>query len=443
MRRAAFTAIVPLVLSAFAPSGAAQNPPTLLPDAPNSVQRSVPIEALKSQGPALASAFAPHVYKNAKGESMPYRLYTPAKLEPGRTYPLVLFLHGAGGSGTDNIRQLQGANVFGALTWTRPEIQQRHPAFVVAPQSDVNWACTVFDPKNPPKIAADITWCPPDVLGIGARMAFEIVDRLLETLPIDRGRIYVTGHSMGGAGTWHMIAQRPRFFAAAVPVCGHPTPSTAGAVKDVPVWNFHGAADDVEPATSSRVMIDALRKAGGRPLHTEYAGIGHNVFMWAYTEPALIEWLFAQKRCGLPHEPGVQANRNSATPAITRMPATTAHSKTGAFVADLRIPVVAGVPSAGARSSSSARARTAVPADPAGGIPRAAIGAMIRYPRLWIVSMILGCLASSPSATLSSATDRASDDSDTKRSLHTVSKTDCFMTVRPLPDARQTSTSIN
>jgi len=277
-------------------SPAAQDQPKLRPDAPNSVQRAAPIEALKSKGPELSAAFAPHVYKNAKGESMPYRLYTPTRLEPGRTYPLVVFLHGAGGSGTDNLKQLQGANMFGALTWTLPEIQQRHPAFVVAPQSDVNWACTIYDPKNPPKVLADIKFCAPEVLGLGARMAFEIVDSLLASLPIDKSRIYVTGHSMGGAGTWHMIVQRPRFFAAAVPVCGHPAPSTASSVKDVPIWNFHGAVDEVEPVTSSSTMIDALHKAGGRPLHTEYAEIGHNVFMWAYTEPALVEWLFAQKR---------------------------------------------------------------------------------------------------------------------------------------------------
>ncbi len=101
---------------------------------------------------------------------------------------------------------------------------------------------------------------------------------------------------MGEAGAWHVIAQRPRFFAAAVPVCGHPLPATAGIVKDVPIWNFHGTADDVEPVATSRVMIEALRRAGGRPRHTEYSGVGHNVFMWAYTEPALVEWLFAQKR---------------------------------------------------------------------------------------------------------------------------------------------------
>ena len=160
----------------------------------------------------------------------------------------------------------------------------------------MNWPCTIFDPKNPPQVPADIKFCPPEILGMGARLAFEIIDGLVATLPVDRGRIYLTGHSMGGAGTWHMIAHRPRFFAAAVPVCGHPAPSTASAVKDVPIWNFHGAADDIEPVATSRVMIEALRKAGGRPIHTEYPGVGHNVFRWAYTEPSLVDWLYAQKR---------------------------------------------------------------------------------------------------------------------------------------------------
>jgi predicted peptidase len=280
----------------LASTAAAQPAYGILPQAPDARDRQAPIDAMRSRGPALAQAFAPHMHSNAKGERMPYRLFTPARLEPGRRYPLVVFLHGAGGSGADNAKQLQGANVFGALVWTLPENQARHPAFVLAPQSDVNWACTLFDPKNPPKTLADIRFCPPEALGIGARLAFEIIDGLLGTLPIDAARIYVTGHSMGGAGTWHMIAHRPRFFAAAVPVCGHPLPATAVAVKDVPIWNFHGEADDVEPVKTSRVMIDAIRKAGGKPRHTEYAGVGHNVFMWAYTEPALVEWVFAQKR---------------------------------------------------------------------------------------------------------------------------------------------------
>lgn len=258
--------------------------------------RSVPAETLKGKAATLAQAFVPHVHRSATGEQMPYRLFTPPTRAKGRKYPLVVFLHGAGGSGTDNARQLQGANVFGALVWTLPENQRRHPTFVVAPQSDWNWPCTLFDPRNRPKTPADLKYCPPEAMGIGARLAFEVIDELAETLPIDPARIYVTGHSMGGAGTWHMIAQRPRFFAAAVPVSGHPLPATAEWVKDVPVWNFHGTADAVEPVATSRVMIEALRRAGGRPRHTEYPGIGHDAYMWAYTEPALVEWLFAQKR---------------------------------------------------------------------------------------------------------------------------------------------------
>jgi predicted peptidase len=268
----------------------------LLTSPSDSDERWKPITAIKTQAPELAKAFAPDVYVSREGERMPYRLFTPARLEPGRTYPLILFLHGAGGSGTDNVKQLEGGNVYGALVWTLPANQARHPAFVLAPQSNWNWPCTIFDPKNPPKVAADIKLCPPGALGIGAGLAFEVIDRLVTKLPIDRARIYVTGFSMGGAGTWHMIAQRPRFFAAAAPVCGRGHPDTAAAFKDVPIWNFHGARDDVEPVASSRVMIDAVRTAGGRPRHTEYPELGHNAFAWAYTEPALVEWLFAQKR---------------------------------------------------------------------------------------------------------------------------------------------------
>ena len=290
---------VVLAVSLLLSTGAgAQTSPDLglLPQAPGSDARGVPIEALKARAATLAAGFAPHVHANARGERMPYRLFTPGTLEPGRRYPLVVFLHGAGGSGTDNVKQLEGANMFGALVWTLPENQQKHPAFVLAPQSDVNWPCVIIDPANPPRRPADLRFCPPEQLGTGARLAFEIIDHLIATLPIDAARVYVTGHSMGGAGAWHMIAHRPRFFAAAVPVCGHPLPETANALKDVALWNFHGEADEVEPVATSRVMVDALRKAGGSPRHTEYAGVGHNVFMWAYTEPALVEWVFAQRR---------------------------------------------------------------------------------------------------------------------------------------------------
>ena len=265
--------------------------PALLPGPPNSPARMAVINRYKQAALPLAGRFQAFTHRNARGEVMPYRLFTPDRADPGRKYPLVVFLHGSGGSGTDNRKQLQDANVYGALVWALPRNQRRFPAFVVAPQTDVNWPCVILEPGRRPRL------CPG--LGMGAALAFEIIDRLLAERPIDPARIYVTGHSMGGAGTWHMIAQRPRFFAAAVPVCGLPDFSTASIVKDVPIWNFHGDADDIEPVTTSRRMIEAIRKAGGRPLYTEYPGVGHPSFAWAYTEPALPEWVFAQVASGL------------------------------------------------------------------------------------------------------------------------------------------------
>jgi len=158
--------------------------------------------------------------------------------------------------------------------------------------ADVRYACRGLRHHRVHPLAAIGTLA----LGMGAGLAFEVIDSLLATLPIDRSRIYITGFSMGGAGTWHMIAQRPTIFAAAVPVCGRGHAELAPKMKDVPIWNFHGARDTVEPVTSSRVMIEALVKAGGSPRHTEYPDLEHTAFAWAYTEPALVEWLFAQKR---------------------------------------------------------------------------------------------------------------------------------------------------
>ena len=113
---------------------------------------------------------------------------------------------------------------------------------------------------------------------------------------IDERRIYVTGQSMGGAGTWHMTAQRPKFFAAAVACCAAQTAEDPTASLSTPLWNFHGSADKSVPVALSRDRIAAMRKAGGHPLYTEYPGVDHNVWEWAYTEPGLVNWVFAQRR---------------------------------------------------------------------------------------------------------------------------------------------------
>ena len=133
-------------------------------------------------------------------------------------------------------------------------------------------------------------------LGDGARVALQLIDALRRELPIDERRIYLTGQSMGGAGVWHMMAQRKAFFAGAAVCCGSVSSDDAADAAGTPLWSFHGDADAVVPVAVSRERIAALRKAGGRPLSTEYAGVGHNVWEWAYTEPALVRWMFSHRR---------------------------------------------------------------------------------------------------------------------------------------------------
>ena len=112
---------------------------------------------------------------------------------------------------------------------------------------------------------------------------------------IDPQRIYLTGLSMGGYGTWDLLARKPDLFAAGVPVCGGGDESTAEKFAKVPVWVFHGDKDTAVPVGRSRTMVEALKKAGGHPKYTEYAGVGHNPWDKAYADPKLMNWLFKQK----------------------------------------------------------------------------------------------------------------------------------------------------
>ena len=101
---------------------------------------------------------------------------------------------------------------------------------------------------------------------------------------------------MGGAGAWNIIAYRPKFFAAAVICCGSDSRDRGPGAIDTPLWSFHGSDDKAVPVSLSRDLIAARRKAGGRPFYTEYVGVDHNCWQWAYTEPELLKWVFAQRR---------------------------------------------------------------------------------------------------------------------------------------------------
>lgn len=217
---------------------------------------------------------------------MPYRLFRPSGTA---RVPLVLYLHGSGGLGDDNEKQLGLGNIFGTFIWALPENQKRFPCYVLAPQTDRGWAnYKLSGSGGRPEVVAGF--------GDGARMALELVQTLSGELPIDTRRLYVMGQSMGGAGTWNMIAHRPDAFAAAVICCGSRTPDDVTPARRMPMWVFHGDADQTVPVAVSRDRVAALRKTGGLPLYTEYAGVDHNVWGWAFTEPQLPDWLFARRR---------------------------------------------------------------------------------------------------------------------------------------------------
>lgn len=258
---------------------------TIAKGAPMSPERMVLVDRLKSAVEGLDKAFEPRVHKS--DWAMPYRLFRPTA---GGKLPLVLYLHGSGGTGEDNLKQISLGNVVGSRVWALPASQQRFPCYVVAPQSDRGWI------RYGAPAAGDSVATPVVGPGDGGRLALQIVDSLSREFAVDERRIYVVGQSLGGGGAWHLTSQRPGFFAGAVICCGSATQDDPAKSAGTPICNFHGDADKTVDVGISRQRIAAVRKAGGHPQHTEYPGVGHNVWEWAFSEPSLASWLFARRR---------------------------------------------------------------------------------------------------------------------------------------------------
>jgi predicted peptidase len=235
--------------------------------------------ALPCAAQDVVDGFIARTYRNGSRQTTPYRLFVPPSYEKDKQYPLVLWMHGAGGAGTDNLAQISGDQINGTHTWTRPQNQAKYPAFVLVPQSPTNWVSSGLDRLSP------------EMLSVLA-----ILDAVRMEFNIDARRIYVAGQSDGGVGTWNVIMQRPDLFAAAIPLCGGGDSAGAYRIANMPIWAFHGARDAVIPVVESRKLIAAIRKVGGHPRYTEYRNVGHDVWIPAFAEPDLVGWLFAQHR---------------------------------------------------------------------------------------------------------------------------------------------------
>jgi len=215
-------------------------------------------------------------------EAMPYRLFTPNGYDVKKKYPLVIWLHGGGGAGRDNRRQILNDQLPGTRMWTNPATQARYPAFVLAPQSPQSWGGAQGWGSTQAELSAPLSL----VLGI--------LNVLQNEFSIDPSRIYVAGQSDGGFAVWDLITQRPERFAAAIALCGGGDPAHALRAARIPIWVFHGDMDKSVPVTASRQMVAALRKAGGNPRYTEYKGESHEIWTRVFSEPGLTDWLFAQ-----------------------------------------------------------------------------------------------------------------------------------------------------
>lgn len=219
------------------------------------------------------------------GVTLPYRW---TKTGESGSPALVLFLHGAGERGTDNKSQTRHG-VPDLLKWLEAN---KETAVVVAPQCnpDVWWADLSGNFREPGEGTLNKE---PSAMMSGV---FAIVDKLAKENKVDPARIYVTGLSMGGFGSFAAVAYRPDFFAAAIPICGGGDSKTVEKMKKVPFHIFHGGADDVVPPACSRVMAEALKKAGAKVEFTEYPGVNHDSWTQTYGNDQVWKWLFSQKK---------------------------------------------------------------------------------------------------------------------------------------------------
>lgn len=221
-------------------------------------------------------------------ETLPYRLYIPAAAKDGLC-PLVLFLHGAGERGGDNARHLQ----VGMLPhYFASGAAEQYPAIIVAPQcpEDRQWVDVSWSEGN---YRLDAVQESPYL-----HLAAALVEMVAARYPVDSDRLYLTGASMGGYGTWDLLLRYPERFAAAIPICGAGDASKAARLRDMPLWVFHGQDDNIVPVSGSRRMVAALWEAGSeRVRYTEfYTGVMHGSWDPAYADPATFAWLFAQRR---------------------------------------------------------------------------------------------------------------------------------------------------
>jgi len=228
----------------------------------------------------------PCAYTNEEGEVFLYRANAPQFPEAGKKYPLILFLHGSGECGTDNLHQMKiGLPVLLGSLLKCPE-----KVIVIAPQCQMgNWWVR--------RVAFDPDYTAARQPSGSLEVALELCRSYVASGLADSNRVYITGLSLGGSGTWDAIqrADAPVRFAAAIPICGNGDVRRVRVIRDLPIWVFHGRVDKNVPVACSRRLVEALKQAGNRSVrYTEYENGAHDVWNQVYNNPDVIAWLLEQ-----------------------------------------------------------------------------------------------------------------------------------------------------
>jgi predicted peptidase len=221
-------------------------------------------------------------------ETFKYLVLPPAKVEADKKYPLVLFLHGAGERGSNPAKNLR---MHFPAHMAKAEQRAKFPCYLVVPQCrngamwiDAHWSKRESSP---------LTNKPNDQLA----MAIAVLEKSMKTLPVDKQRVYLTGLSMGGFGSWELAMRRPELFAALAPVCGGGDERQAAKIKNIPIWTAHGDADGAVWVGRTRQLVESVKKSGGNIKYTEYKGVGHNSWTPFYTDKnEVVSWMFEQRK---------------------------------------------------------------------------------------------------------------------------------------------------
>ena len=224
-------------------------------------------------------------------DTLPYRLYRSMKADTmTETMPLVIFLHGAGERGNDNYMQLKHCIRF----FLDDTVTGRYPFLLMAPQcpNEKRWVNTDWSLPEHTMDSVPTT----ELQGV-----MTVLDSLIACDAVDSTRVYICGISMGGFGTWDALQRWPEKFVAAISICGGGDPAYADAMKDIPVYIFHGLQDGVVMPSRSVQMFDALRDAGNEEVILEtYPDLGHECWDEAFSTEGLFGWMFGKRKPSFP-----------------------------------------------------------------------------------------------------------------------------------------------